>query len=100
MKKYLITCMFLTSLTLFSNACPIIADYSDDYHKLSAPMCLKQEAHYYTFFQLFLAEAKMYGLEYAINNSASNANVDGKMENLDFHFKLGGKLALGYLFNY
>ncbi len=101
MKKYFLTTLLIYFLPILLIANETITDpYYKNYKQLTTPICFKENTHYYTSFQLFLAEAKMYGLEYAINNAASNADVNGNLENLDFHFKLGGQLALGYLFDY
>ncbi len=98
MRKTIFLILFSSLLLAVENN---VIENNSDYHQLPIPSCIMQkDAHYYTSFQLLITEAKMRGLEYAINNSATNSDVNGTMEDIDFHFKFGGKLSLGYLFDY
>ncbi len=66
---------------------------------LSSPYARKdqKEVHYYTIFEVLVTKAQMNGLDYIINNSSSS-DMDAHVDQLDFPYRCGGKLILGYIF--
>ncbi|MFA5250720.1 MAG: Lpg1974 family pore-forming outer membrane protein [Parachlamydiales bacterium] len=74
--------------------------FASDSNYLPFPACPPPETRWRTSFQLLVSQAKMNSLEYVLNNRADNSDVNGHLESLDFNFKFGGKLELGYLFSH
>lgn len=58
----------------------------------------QKEVHYYTNYELLITKAQMNGLDFVINN-ASASETNAHIDQLEFPYRCGGKVVLGYIFN-